>query len=414
MKINKNLMSINHTALRRTKSDIKYIVVHYVGALGDAKANTDYYKSQYVGASADFWVGHDGAVWQGNDYYNYYSWHCGGGIQGVDGHAFYGLCTNANSIGVEMCVKKKSTKTMNATDQDWYFEDATVFSAALLVRQLMQELDIDIHHVIRHFDVTGKICPNPFVYNNGRFTWDEFKRMVTGQDSIPKEADSGSMESATGPSGIPKTKNDFIRDVAKICQDLWTDLQILPSVVIAQCCLETGYGLGSDATELVKRNNLLGMKTDLINSTWSVFSVWGGKSFTKRTPEVVNGQTIYINDSFRVYTDYRNCIEDYEQFLRNVRNDKVYKYRAVIGDTDPERVITTISKGGYATDPSYIAKVMSIIRENNLTQYDPKQEEQKVAKTVPEKAVEWALKTAADNSHGYDNTKGKWTGPDYA
>ena len=409
MKINKNLMSLNHTALRRTKADIKYIVVHYVGALGDAKANTDYYKSQYVGASADFWVGHDGQIWQGNDYYNYYSWHCGGGMQGVSGGAFYKVCTNANSIGIEMCVKKRSTKTMNATDQDWYFEDATVFSAALLVRQLMQELDIDIHHVIRHYDVNGKLCPNPFVYNNGKFTWDQFKKLVTGQEAVPEQKE----EKSTGPAGIPKSKEQFVKDVAKICQDLWTDLQILPSVVIAQCCLETGYGLGSDATELVKRNNLLGMKTDLINNTWKPFTVWNGESFTKRTPEVVNGQTIYINDSFRVYTDYKNCIEDYEQFLRNVRNDKGYKYRAVIGDTDPERVITTISKGGYATDPSYITKVLKIIKENNLTQYDPK-EEQEVAKTIPEKAVAWALKTAADNSHGYDNTKGSRTGPDYA
>jgi len=63
MKINKNLMSINHTARKRSKSDIKWIVVHYVGALGDAKANTDYYKTTNVGASADFFVGFAGDVW---------------------------------------------------------------------------------------------------------------------------------------------------------------------------------------------------------------------------------------------------------------------------------------------------------------------------------------------------------------
>ena len=134
MNINKNLMSRNHTALKRTKADILYIVMHYVGALGDAKANTDYYKSTDVGASADFWVGHDGAIWQGNDYYNYYSWHCGGGRQGAAGGSFYGQCTNRNSIGIEMCVRKTSTKTMDATDKDWYFKDATVKAAAGLVR----------------------------------------------------------------------------------------------------------------------------------------------------------------------------------------------------------------------------------------------------------------------------------------
>lgn len=402
LKINKSFIHVNHTLLKRNKSDIKYIVIHYVGALGDAKANAEYYGSTYVGASADFFVGHGGDIWQANDYYNYYSWHCGGGLQGTGGHKFFGICTNQNSIGIEMCVRKRSTKTMNATDRDWYFEDATVASAALLVRQLMQELDIDIHHVIRHYDVNGKICPNPFVMDESK--WAAFKKRIMGTIPIENPA----------PHGIPASKADFIEKVAGICTELWPDLQILPSVVIAQCCLETGYGLGSDAAELVERNNLLGMKSDLINSTWSTFSTWSGESFVKVTPEVVNGKTIYINDSFRVYPDYKTCIEDYEQFLRNVKNGAGYKYRVVVGMTDPEQVITAISKGGYATDPSYITKVMKLIRENDLKKYDPKTEV-KTDMTVPERAVQWALKTAADDAHGYNNSKGHRTGnPDYA
>ena len=278
---------------------------------------------------------------------------------------------------------------------------------------------------------------------------------------------------ATPASGIPASKEEFISAVGAICADLWPDLQILPSVVIAQCCLETGYGLGSDAQELVRRNNLLGMKAELINSTWSTFSVWSGESFVKRTPEVYNGRTIYINDAFRVYKDYRNCIEDYMQFLRNVRNNSGYKYRQVVGMTDPERVITAISRGGYATDPGYITKVMAIIRKENLTRFDPAQggeaavaTEKKYYRvgtgwkagkctgqigayeklvnaknacaiagygkyrvynpdgsvawpaagtTTAQKAVRWALAIAADNSHGYNNAKGQRLGnPDYA
>lgn len=175
--INKNLMSINHTARKRTKKDIQWIVIHYCGALGDARDNTVYYRSQYVGASADFWVGHKGDIWQGNDYYNFYSWHCGGGLQGSGGHQYHGICMNSNSVGIEMCVKKKSTKTMNATDRDWYFEQATVDSTVELVKQLMAELGIDADHVIRHYDVTGKICPNPYVYNEQ--AWQAFKARLT-------------------------------------------------------------------------------------------------------------------------------------------------------------------------------------------------------------------------------------------
>jgi N-acetylmuramoyl-L-alanine amidase CwlA len=42
----------------------------------------------------------------------------------------------------------------------------------------MDDFDISFDHVIRHYDVTGKICPNPYVKNNGyktSWTWTQFK-----------------------------------------------------------------------------------------------------------------------------------------------------------------------------------------------------------------------------------------------
>ena len=172
------------------------------------------------------------------------------------------------------------------------------------------------------------------------------------------------------PKGVPTSKIDFIEKVGAIAKELYKETQILPSVVIAQCCLETGYGLGADATELMASNNLLGMKASLLNSTWSKYSVWNGESFNKITPEYVTGKKRYITDTFRIYTDYANCIKDYEMFLLHVKSGNNYKYRKIIGMTDPKAVITAIITGGYATDPSYISKVMDIIAGNNLRQYD--------------------------------------------
>lgn len=96
------------------------------------------------------------------------------------------VCRNANSIGIEMCVRKKNTKSMGATDKDWYFEDATVEAAAELTRYLMNKYGVPASHVIRHYDVTGKICPNPYVYNTSAHTWDEFKRKISGQAETPQ------------------------------------------------------------------------------------------------------------------------------------------------------------------------------------------------------------------------------------
>lgn len=44
-----------------------------------------------------------------------------------------------------------------------------------LTKKLMTKYNIPEDHVIRHHDVTGKICPNPYVYKHTRHTWDAFK-----------------------------------------------------------------------------------------------------------------------------------------------------------------------------------------------------------------------------------------------
>lgn len=202
----------------------------------------------------------------------------------------------------------------------------------------------------------NKACPGDYIYNRLGEIARTVSDILGGINILPE--------------GIPVSREDFIEKVSKIAVELYKETTILPSVVIAQCCLETGYGLGSDAKTLVKRNNLLGMKESLLNGTWADFTVWDGKSYIKKTPEYINGQLVEKYDSFRVYKNYENCIRDYEMFLLHVRNDNGYKYRKVKGLTDPKEVITIISQNGYATDPSYITKVLKIIDENNLTKYD--------------------------------------------
>ena len=44
----------------REKRDIRYLVIHYVGATGSSSANARYFASRYVGASAHYFVGHRG------------------------------------------------------------------------------------------------------------------------------------------------------------------------------------------------------------------------------------------------------------------------------------------------------------------------------------------------------------------
>ena len=173
--INKLLTPYNFTDKNST-GRIKYIVIHYVGALGGAQDNCKYYAGRYVGASAHYFVGFNGEIWQSVEDEDI-AWHCGASSYK---HA---ECRNSNSIGIELCVRKKNTKNLGATDKDWYFEDTTVEAAAELTRYLMKKYGVPASHVIRHYDVTGKICPNPYVYNASARTWDEFKKKISEQQA---------------------------------------------------------------------------------------------------------------------------------------------------------------------------------------------------------------------------------------
>jgi flagellum-specific peptidoglycan hydrolase FlgJ len=67
-----------------------------------------------------------------------------------------------------------------------------------------------------------------------------------------------------------------------------------------------------------------------------------GKGTIRKTREVVNGKSIYINDSFRDFKD----IDDYANYHVSLLNNK--RYNAFTGD-----FIDRVVKGGYATDPNY-------------------------------------------------------------
>lgn len=192
--------------------------------------------------------------------------------------------------------------------------------------------------------------------------------VIAGQS---KAANKAILATLPDYKGLPNTKEDYLNKVADIAVKLYPYTHILPSVVISQCCLENGFGCGQDAIALTSRNNLVGQKASLLNNTWQDYTVWDGTSFNKRTPEVYNGVPTTIVDAFRIFPNYAASILDYEMFLTHVKiNSTQYKYRDVVGMTDPQEMITIISKRGYATGLTYISSVMRIINEHDLTKYD--------------------------------------------
>ena len=147
---------------------VRYIVMHYTANNGDtAKNNCDYYhRVGGLQASAHYFCDEHGAMQSVRECDT--AWHCGARAY------WHPECRNGNSIGIEMCSRKRA-------DGSYYILPETVANAAALAREIMQRYGIDTDHVLRHYDVTGKRCPMPWVDDPAQ--WTAFKEMLKQNDN---------------------------------------------------------------------------------------------------------------------------------------------------------------------------------------------------------------------------------------
>lgn len=146
-------------------SEIKYIVIHYTANNGDtAKGNCNYFANNAnIKASAHYFVDEGGIYRSVLDIDT--AWHCG-----TSGKYYHAECRNHNSIGIELCSRKKGGV--------YYFLDETIDRAVALTQELMDKYSIPAKNVLRHYDVTHKKCPAPFV--DDAKAWEMFKRRLDG------------------------------------------------------------------------------------------------------------------------------------------------------------------------------------------------------------------------------------------
>lgn len=152
---------------KRNTNTIEYIVLHYTGNTKDtALANAKYFHSSIDRqASAHYFVDETSIYQSVQD--NYVAWSVGGGIMGSH-HPLYKICTNSNSISIEMCTSGNSEVS-----------EATENNAIELVKYLMNKYGIDANHVIRHYDVNGKSCPSASFRSGNR--WSNFIAKLGGK-----------------------------------------------------------------------------------------------------------------------------------------------------------------------------------------------------------------------------------------
>ena len=144
-----------------------------------------------------------------------------------------------------------------------------------------------------------------------------------------------------------ESPQDFVSRMRPYAEKAAHALGTDPSVLIAQAALETGWGKKVIRNAAGTSNNLFNIKAD---------PRWSGHKVATNTLEFHNGVAVQEKAAFRSYDSYQDSFNDYVSFLKHNQ-----RYTEALKEAkDPERFIKGIHQAGYATDPDYSKKIMSI------------------------------------------------------
>lgn len=156
-------LPIKYNFSERKGTKVKYIVIHDTGNKkrgAGAYNHYLYFNGGDRNASAHYFVDSKEIIQTVPDHLS--AWHTG------DGKGRYGV-TNANSIGIEICINP---------DSDY---KKAVADTLELTRYLMDKHQIPPDNVIRHYDGSRKLCPASMAANNWQ-AWHEFKAQLVASD----------------------------------------------------------------------------------------------------------------------------------------------------------------------------------------------------------------------------------------
>lgn len=151
--IDEQIIAIHNTARTGAMLDgVKNIVIHYVGNPGtSAQNNHDYYEKSDTEVSSHFVVGLDGEIiqcvplWEKSAASNW---------------------RNKDTISIETCHPDESGK----------FSDKTYDAVVKLAAWLCHETGLTEQDVIRHYDITEKVCPKYYVEHGD--AWETMKKDI--------------------------------------------------------------------------------------------------------------------------------------------------------------------------------------------------------------------------------------------
>lgn len=150
-------------------------------------------------------------------------------------------------------------------------------------------------------------------------------------------------------------QQDFVNRMLPFARQAGQASGVPPQLMLGQAALESGWGKreirmadGSNSF------NLFGIKAN---------AGWNGKVAEVMTTEYKNGVAYKQVEKFRAYSSYAEAFQDYAGLISNNP-----RYADVLQQgSDVAGMAQAIQKAGYATDPKYADKLVSIMGKIDLT-----------------------------------------------
>jgi len=157
---------------------------------------------------------------------------------------------------------------------------------------------------------------------------------------------SAVQQATSAPEVTAEERQKFISGLMPHAEAAARELGVDPGNLIAQAALETGWGRSQPGSS----HNLFGIKAG---------GSWAGASVQENTEEFVGSESRRVDADFRAYGSQRESVQDY---VRLIRDNPRYAGALNTG-SDIQAFADALQRGGYATDPDYARKLVTVADE---------------------------------------------------
>jgi flagellar protein FlgJ len=212
--------------------------------------------------------------------------------------------------------------------------------------------------IVQQLDPKGSgMMPASLVRSGANLDDLNFQRNGTSAEGLSLNraiTDTAPVTDKAGKQAAFQSPEAFIESLLPVAEKVAGELGVEPKALVAQAAVETGWGqymIHSGKGE--NTHNLFGIKAN---------NEWQGSKEVVETLEYKQGVPEKQKAAFRSYEGFHESMQDYVKFIKESP-----RYRGAVEQSgNTEAYFKELQQAGYATDPAYADKVMSVLRSDKL------------------------------------------------